>query len=152
MSVMSVSMKGRAGFMHFDRRHSWKDQKNNNKSPAGYHNPPPRAHHRNLPGCIFPRTLTYCFTVMVYLFSTVCYTCILQITVHTSRMVISFRDGYFPHISILQTISTGNGLAIWHSFPDITYDIKVNNGLKLAIFNLIELKFFRAHPYLKSHI
>ena len=102
MSVMSVSMKGRAGFMHFDRRHSWKDQKNNNKSPAGYHNPPPRAHHRNLPGCIFPRTLTYCFTVMVYLFSTVCYV--------YYRLQSTLRG-------VQITLHAHSGMVIFHTYP-----------------------------------
>ena len=41
-----------------------------------------------------------------------------------------------PHISFYIVY---NGLAIRHSFPDITY-INVNNGLKSAILNLIELK------------
>ena len=31
-----------------------------------------------------------------------------------------------------------NGLAIWHSFPDITHS-KVNNGLKSTILNMIEI-------------
>ena len=35
-----------------------------------------------------------------------------------------------------------NGPAIWHSFPDITH-IKVNNGSKASILNLIELAFFQ---------
>ena len=42
----------------------------------------------------------------------------------------------------------GNGLAIWHSFPDITH-IKANNGLESTILNLIRLNFFRAYPSLK---
>ena len=37
------------------------------------------------------------------------------------------------------------------SFPDITH-IKVNNGLKFAILNLIDLKLFRVYPSLKLHI
>ena len=40
------------------------------------------------------------------------------------------------------------GVVIWHGFPDITH-IKINNGSKSAIFNLIELKFFRAYLSLK---
>ena len=44
-----------------------------------------------------------------------------------------------------------NGLAVQHGFPDIMY-IKVNNGHQPAILNLIQLIFFRAYPYLKSHI
>ena len=48
-------------------------------------------------------------------------------------------------------INFGNGLAIWHGFPNIRH-IKVNNGRKSAILNLIELKFFRAYPSLKPHI
>ena len=41
------------------------------------------------------------------------------------------------------------GLAIWpHGLPDITH-IKVKNGRKSFISNLIELKKFRASPSLK---
>ena len=38
-----------------------------------------------------------------------------------------------PHI-----LFHSNGLAIWHSLPDITH-INVNNSLKSAIMNLIEM-------------
>ena len=31
-------------------------------------------------------------------------------------------------------------------------NIKVNDGRKLVILNLIEFSFFRAYPYLKPHI
>ena len=41
-----------------------------------------------------------------------------------------------------------NGLAIWHSFPNITH-IKVNNGIKSVILNLIDFEIFRAYPSLK---
>ena len=44
-----------------------------------------------------------------------------------------------------------NRLASWHSFPESTH-IKVNNALKLAIFYLIELTFFRTYLKLKLHI
>ena len=36
-------------------------------------------------------------------------------------------------------------------FPDITH-IKANDGRMSAIFNLLELKFFRVYPSLKPHI
>ena len=54
----------------------------------------------------------------------------------------------FHHVDIFEGISLTE-TKIWFysnhlaSFPDITH-IKVNNGLKLTIFNLIELRFF--HP------
>ena len=51
-----------------------------------------------------------------------------------------------PHI-----LFYSNGLAIWHSFPDIIH-IKVNNGRKSPFLHLIELIFFRAYPTLKPHI
>ena len=38
---------------------------------AGHHNPPPRPRDRNFTGCILPWSLTFCFTVMVYLSNTV---------------------------------------------------------------------------------
>ena len=54
-----------------------------------------------------------------------------------------------PHISF-----HSSGLAILHSFPDISIThIKVNNEHKFAILNLIiELTFSRAYPSLKLHI
>ena len=50
-----------------------------------------------------------------------------------------------PHI-----LFSSNHLAIWHSFPDINH-LNVNNGLKLAILNLIEL-ISRAYPSLKPQM
>ena len=44
-----------------------------------------------------------------------------------------------------------NGPAIWHGFPDITH-IEVNNGRKLVILSLIELKFLRVYLFLKQYI
>ena len=44
-----------------------------------------------------------------------------------------------------------NCLATWQNFPDVTY-IKVNNGRKSAIVNLIKLNFLREYPSLKRHI
>ena len=44
-----------------------------------------------------------------------------------------------------------NSLAIWPSFTDIMH-IKVNNGRKSAIIELIELTFFTEYPSLKPHI
>ena len=62
----------------------------------------------------------------------------------------------FIKMTFLKTLKThillyGYHLATWYSFPDITH-IKVNNGLQLAILNLIELTFFMEYPYLKPHI
>ena len=44
----------------------------------------------------------------------------------------------FQGISLPETTHSAysNGLAIWHSFPDITH-ISVNNGHKSAILNMI---------------
>ena len=44
-----------------------------------------------------------------------------------------------------------NGLAIYHSLPNNGH-VKVNNGLKATILNLIKLIFFKLHPLLNSHI
>ena len=52
-----------------------------------------------------------------------------------------------PHISFYN-----NGLAIRHSFPDITHIKEHDDSLKSAILNLIGLNFFSAYPYLKPHI
>ena len=41
--------------------------------------------------------------------------------------------------------------SIWNDFTDIMH-IKVNNGSKLAILNLIQLKLFKPYPSLKLHI
>ena len=57
----------------------------------------------------------------------------------------------FDQVGILEDISLTVMVQLSGSFPDIIH-IKVNNGLKLANLNLIELKFFRAYPYLKQHI
>ena len=43
-----------------------------------------------------------------------------------------------------------NGLAIQHSLSNIGH-VKVNNGLKAAILNLIKSKFFKMHPLLKPY-
>ena len=48
-------------------------------------------------------------------------------------------------------VNSGCKSAIWHSFSNITH-IKINNILKPAILNLIELTFFRPYPSLKLHI
>ena len=45
----------------------------------------------------------------------------------------------------------GNGLGIWHCFPDIMH-IKVNNGGKSAILNFYLDEIFPPYPYLKPHI
>ena len=58
----------------------------------------------------------------------------------------------FQGISLSETAHFfTNGLAIWHGLPDIRC-IKVNNGRKSAILNLIELNFFRSFPHIKHHI
>ena len=44
-----------------------------------------------------------------------------------------------------------NGLAIQHGLQNNGH-VKVNNGRKAAILNLIESKFFKMHPLLTSHI
>ena len=50
---------------------------------------------------------------------------------------IKVNDDHKSAIFELDKVDS-NGLAIWHSFPDITH-IKVNNGLKSIILNLIEI-------------
>ena len=58
-----------------------------------------------------------------------------------------FRD--YPSLKP-RILFCSNGLAIWRSFPDITH-INVNNNVRSAILNLIELRFFKPCPSLKLH-
>ena len=51
--------------------------------------------------------------------------------------------GAYHHLK-LYILFYGDGLAIWHGFPDITH-IYVNKSRKSTIFNLIELKFFKGY-------
>ena len=50
----------------------------------------------------------------------------------------------YPHLKS-HILFDGNGLAIWHGFPVLTY-IEVRSGCTSAILNLIKLKFFMAYP------
>ena len=44
-----------------------------------------------------------------------------------------------------------NGLAIWHGLQNIGH-VKMNNGDRRPLMNLIDSKFFKMHLHLKSHI
>ena len=52
-------------------------------------------------------------------------------------------SGHYPSLKP-HILFYSNGLAIWHSFPDITHT-EVNDGLKSAILNLTEFTFFKAY-------
>ena len=58
------------------------------------------------------------------------------------------QDAFSPEIS---HFFYSNDLAIYHGLPNNGH-VKVNNGLKAAILNLIKSKFSKMHPQLKSHI
>ena len=56
----------------------------------------------------------------------------------------------YPHLK-LHILFNSNGLATWHSFPVIPH-IEVKRDSRLAILNLIKVKFVMVYPYLKLHI
>ena len=72
---------------------------------------------------------------------------ITHIKVNNGRHFIELQ--FFRAFSSMEThiLFYSNNQAIWHDLLDIKY-IKVNNCRKSAIFNLIDLNFFRTYPFI----